>query len=137
MQRIQGSPRDIIDGLVLEIKNMLGARSVDIETIADNEDIYDVQVALKSPYVGVGRPNRVTFSYDKGVGYFLDIDNHTLEFDKHKSTFIDEAKKYIIAIHDGRVHIKSKPWYVPRFMTMKGSLYLQPADVKTQPRRRT
>lgn len=57
-------------------------------------------------------------------GYFIGIDGYALEFDEREQAFVSEVRKYLMAIHDDRVRIKPRRGYLPKFITLRGSIYL-------------
>lgn len=117
--------KSLIDQVVVEAKRILEENNTAVEVIADNDDIYDVRIALQfTPPRGSDSPRQIAFSYDKDAGYFIDIDGYTLEFDEREQAFASEARKYLTAIHDDRVRIKPRRWYLPKFITLGRSIYL-------------
>ena len=87
----------------------LGEGSVAVETLADSDEVYGVNVKLINPrLLRQDKPSSISFSYDKDLGYFIDIDQTTLEYGCDKEKFLSQSRLYIHAISAGEMRIVQK-----------------------------
>ncbi len=80
------------------------------EMVANDDEDYAVKlsVSIDNDSVTTYRPSSVMFSYNKYLGYFMDIDNFTFEFGDDAEIFVSEAKKYMSALYAGKLMIVEK-----------------------------
>ena len=80
------------------------------EMAANDDEDYAVKlsVSIDNDSATAYRPSSVMFSYNKYLGYFMDIDNFTFEFGDDAEIFVGEAKKYRSALYAGKLRIVEK-----------------------------
>lgn len=76
-----------------------------LNTVADTDTTYDVRINLKNKS---SLPRILDFSYDKDVGYFIDLENVTWEFQHDEGAFCAESARLLKAIVEGKVRIEKK-----------------------------
>ena len=103
------SNKKIIDQTVQSTIETLGADEITVETLADSVEVYGVSITLTGSHLSQqDKPNCITFSYDKDLGYFIDINQITLEYGKDEREFLKQSKVYVRAISTGELHIEQK-----------------------------
>lgn len=100
--------RYYIDMAVAKAENTFGKEHVSTETITDNDNVYDIGIKITGLTAGGYSPQKVSFSHDKITGYYMDIDDVTLEFGKDETLFAEEITRYLKALREGKVNITGR-----------------------------
>ena len=99
----------IINNLVIFTEKLLERKfSIDKQIAVKTDGVSDVQISIKNNESEHQSCMRVSFSYDRDAGYFLDIDSITLEFDFDAERYVTESKKYINALNSNKLIIRRK-----------------------------
>lgn len=98
----------VINELSAFAKKAFDNQSVIVDTVADNENVYDNRLTFRPSQSMPSTPHQMSLSYDKDTGYYIDIDGVTLEYDKNENLFKSDATKYLTAIRDNKVRVVTK-----------------------------
>lgn len=99
--------RQTIDALISYTESILDKQyRLHKNVIADRDGLYDVQIVLNDNGT---EPSlvlpEIRFSYDKDIGYFLDIGKATLEYGEDTDKYFLESKFYIEALARGKLKV--------------------------------